>query len=132
MDDCYTCKFCNDIVEDPKECLSCSQLLCNSCYDIYQHHYSSRLGNKCPNCEVFLSVGKNVNRYALLKLNGSLFTCDKERCYAPQFKYEDRKAHWERCGLVIKCKFCETNFRNDLPNWQAVMKAHWQQTCPEI
>ena len=65
LDIYWTCSICKDVVEDPCECIECTNLDCRAC--IKKH--SKKAGNRCPNCEIPLQVRDKVNRFVNDKLN---------------------------------------------------------------
>ena len=83
LDIYWTCSICKDVVEDPCECIECTNLECRTC--IKKH--SKKTENRCPNCEIPLQLRDKVNRFVNDKLNNLLFKCG--RCES-EYKYEDR------------------------------------------
>ena len=116
----FACEICLCVVEDPLECSTCNQLMCNGCITNWLSQNKT-----CPNCRAAWVPTKSLNRFVKQQLDAFEFKCDK--CQVV-FKYEQRKAHWESCGVIFKCEIPGCGNCGPFDSGYALLQ-HWEDDC---
>lgn len=97
FDEYFSCMICLMVVEEPQECLECNQLTCKECLDGWQ----AKGEQTCPGCRGSLNINSKLNRFVKQSLDNIELNCDS--C-SGQFKYENRRQHWEKCLVKYVCQ----------------------------
>jgi hypothetical protein len=99
----YICSFCEDILDNPQECVYCHQNYCKNCIVII----TKCVDSKCFNCKKNIKTFEN--KYLINSLKNIKFICpDCGESYNKYKKFEEhiKSPHNKSPNSSYKCKFC--------------------------
>lgn len=101
IDPIFICLKCNELADDPYECVRCNQCYCKNCL--------INLSNYCVSCKQ--TTNFNISKIGKKIIDQLIVPC---KYCGDKYKNEEKSMHYSKCTRIkISCKYPECRFQGE-------------------